>query len=135
MVVEIGPTGATAQGAPAQSRSAAAPTSRGETAAPVARPQQDGAQAAQAATPQNATDDAEDKRKEAPRQKPARPSLADLGGTRLSILQDEASERFVYRGIDAETREVVRQVPSEAELARAAYLRQLRTAANEDDQG
>jgi len=32
--------------------------------------------------------------------------LADLGGTRLSILQDPATERFVYRGLNSITKEV-----------------------------
>ena len=48
-----------------------------------------------------------------------------FGGTRLSISFDQASNRFVYRGIDAETGEVVNQLPPEEALRRFAYLREL----------
>lgn len=54
------------------------------------------------------------------------PSPANsIGDTRLSIAFDQASNRFVYRGIDAETGEVVNQLPPEEALRRFAYLREL----------
>ena len=55
---------------------------------------------------------------------PPSPSTS-TGGTRLSISFDQASNRFVYRGIDAETGEVVNQLPPEEALRRFAYLREL----------
>ena len=43
---------------------------------------------------------------------------------RLSILKDEATGLFVYRSIDKDTGEVVRQWPAESMLQFKAYLRQ-----------
>ncbi len=45
---------------------------------------------------------------------------------RLSIIYDEPTERFVYRGLDPDTGEVVRQYPTDELLERAARLRELR---------
>ena len=57
---------------------------------------------------------------------PPSPSPSNsIGGTRLSIAFDQASNRFVYRGIDSETGEVVNQLPPEEALRRFAYLREL----------
>ena len=120
MVVEITPLGSVAQnGAPAKTESTSTP--RG-TVAPVAKPQQEGAAAVSAPTPQNANDDAQDE----PRRKSVGSSLADLGGTRLSILQDSTTERFVYRGLNSITKEVERQFPTESELARSAFLQEIK---------
>lgn len=44
--------------------------------------------------------------------------LADLGGTRLAILHDEDAERFVYQTVDAISKEVERQYPTEQDLER-----------------
>jgi hypothetical protein len=125
MVVEITPLGSVAQNnAPAKTDTTSTP--RG-SAAPVAKPQQDGAVAVAALTPQNANDDAQDEPKEEePRRKSVGSSLADLGGTRLSILQDSTTERFVYRGLNSITKEVERQFPTEADLARSAFLREIK---------
>lgn len=125
MVVEINPLGTVTQNS-ASARTESTSTPSG-SAAPVARPQQQGAAAPSAPTPQNANDDAQDEQpKEEPRRRSSGPSLADLGGTRLSILQDTATERFVYRGVNAVTKEVERQFPSDADLARSAFLQELR---------
>ncbi|MEK9945052.1 MAG: hypothetical protein VW999_03605 [Alphaproteobacteria bacterium] len=124
MVVEITPLGSVAQnGAPAKTESTSTPSG---SAAPVAKPQQEGAAAVSAPTPQNANDEAQDEPKEEPRRKPVGSSLADLGGTRLSILQDSTTERFVYRGLNSVTKEVERQFPTEADLARSAFLREIK---------
>lgn len=124
MVVEINPLGTVAQNnATARTETTSTPSG---SAAPVGRPQQQGAAAPSAPTPQNANDDAQDEPKEEPRRRSSGPSLADLGGTRLSILQDTATERFVYRGVNAVTKEVERQFPSDADLARSAFLQELR---------
>jgi len=124
MVVEITPLGSVAQnGAPAKTESTSTPSG---SAAPVAKPQQEGAAAVSAPTPQNANDEAQDAPKEEPRRKPVGSSLADLGGTRLSILQDSTTERFVYRGLNSVTKEVERQFPTEADLARSAFLREIK---------
>jgi len=124
MVVEITPLGSVAQnGAPAKTESTSTPSG---SAAPVAKPQQEGAAAVSAPTPQNANDEAQDEPKEEPRRKPVGSSLADLGGTRLSILQDSTTERFVYRGLNSITKEVERQFPTEADLARSAFLREIK---------
>jgi hypothetical protein len=124
MVVEITPLGSVAQNsAPAKTESTSTPSG---SAAPVAKPQQEGAAAVSAPTPQNANDEAQDEPKEEPRRKPVGSSLADLGGTRLSILQDSTTERFVYRGLNSITKEVERQFPTEADLARSAFLREIK---------
>jgi hypothetical protein len=109
--------------APAKTESTSTPSG---SAAPVAKPQQEGAAAVSAPTPQNANDEAQDEPKEEPRRKPVGSSLADLGGTRLSILQDSTTERFVYRGLNSITKEVERQFPTEADLARSAFLREIK---------
>jgi len=124
MVVEITPLGSVAQnGAPAKTDSTSTPSG---SAAPVVKPQQEGAAAVSAPTPQNANDDAQDEPKEEPRRKPVGSSLADLGGTRLSILQDSTTERFVYRGLNSITKEVERQFPTESELAVSAFFREIK---------
>jgi hypothetical protein len=123
MVVELNPLSSVAQNvAPARTEKTSTPSG---AAAPVARPQQEGAAAPSAPTPQNAKDNAQDEPKEEPRRRSSGPSLADLGGTRLSILQDTVTERFVYRGVNAVTKEVERQFPSDADLARSAFLRKI----------
>jgi len=128
MVVEITPLSSVAQnGAPAKTESTSTPSG---SAAPVAKPQQEGAAAVTAPTPQNANDDAQDEPKEEPKEEPRRKSvgssLADLGGTRLSILQDSTTERFVYRGLNSITKEVERQFPTESELAVSAFFREIK---------
>ena len=47
------------------------------------------------------------------------------GNTRLSISFDDSTNRFIYRGIDAETGEVVNQFPPEELVKRFAFLREL----------
>jgi hypothetical protein len=74
---------------------------------------------------QKAAAEREQKEREKDRQAPQLDSLA-LDSTRLSILQDAASKRFVYRGLNVVTKEVERQYPSESELRRSALLRELR---------
>ncbi len=56
---------------------------------------------------------------------PSKPQSVSTGETRLSIAFDQASNRFVYRGIDAGTGEVVNQLPPDEALRRFAYLREL----------
>jgi hypothetical protein len=92
--------------------------------APMAKPQQAGAAAVWATTPQSSNDDAQ----EEPRRKLAGYSLSDLGGTRLSILQDPATERFFYRGLNSITKEVAGRSLSEKELATSVFLREIRGA-------
>ena len=60
-----------------------------------------------------------------PKAQPSPSPPASSGGTRLSIAFDQASNRFVYRGIDAETGEIVNQLPPDEALRRFAYLREL----------
>ena len=60
-----------------------------------------------------------------PKAQPSPSPSNSIGSTRLSIAFDQASNRFVYRGIDAETGEVVNQLPPEEALRRFAYLREL----------
>ncbi len=50
--------------------------------------------------------------------------LADLGGTRLSILQDDDADRFVYRSVNAESNEVERQYPTDDDLERITRFRE-----------
>ena len=50
--------------------------------------------------------------------------ISDLGSKRLSILQDQNSQRFVYRQIDSDTQSVQKQFPYESELERVAFLRE-----------
>ena len=90
--------------------------------APVAEPQQEGAAAVWAPTPQSSNDDAQ----EEPSRKSAEGFLADLGGAQLSILQDPATERFVYRGSNLIAKEVEGQFPSEKELANSAFFREIK---------
>ena len=125
MVVEIAPLGSVAQkNAPARTETTSTPSS---AATPVVRPQQERAVTATAPSPQNANEEEDQEEpKEEPRRKSVGSSLADLGGTRLSILQDSTTERFVYRGLNSVTKEVERQFPSEADLARSAFLREIK---------
>ncbi len=53
--------------------------------------------------------------------------LADLGGTRLSILHDEEADRFVYRSVNAESKEVERQYPTDDDLERITQFREQTT--------
>lgn len=53
--------------------------------------------------------------------------LADLGGTRLSILHDEDADRFVYRSVNAESKEVERQYPTDDDLERISQFREQTT--------
>ncbi len=50
--------------------------------------------------------------------------LADLGGTRLSILHDDEADRFVYRSVNAESREVENQYPTDDDLERITLFRE-----------
>ena len=100
--------------------------------APVVKPQQEGAAAVWAPTPQSSSDDAQEEPKEELRRMSTGDSLADLGGTRLSILQDPPIERFVYRGLNSINKEVESRYPSEKELATSAFLREIKgTLVNE----
>ena len=130
MVVKIIPLVSVAKnGSSATTDLSSKPSASG---APVAKPQQEGEAAVWAPTPQSSNDDAQGEPKEEPRRMSAGYSLADLGGTRLSILQDPATERFVYRGLNSITKEVEDQYPSEKELATSAFLREVRgTLVNE----
>ena len=51
-------------------------------------------------------------------------NLLDFGKMRLSILQDEGSNRFVYRKISYSTKSIEKQFPNESELKRVASLRE-----------
>ncbi len=55
--------------------------------------------------------------------------VAQGDGVRLSISYDEGTGRFIYRGLDPSTGEVVRQYPPDELLERAARLRELRGVA------
>ena len=98
------------------------------SSAPVAKPQQEGAAAVWAPTPQSSNDDAQEELKEEQRRMSAGDSLADLGGTRLSLLQDPATERFVHRGLNSITKEGGRQYASEKELVTSVFLREVKGA-------
>lgn len=50
--------------------------------------------------------------------------LADLGGTRLSILHDDDADRFVYRSLNTESKEIERQYPTDDDLERIAAFRE-----------
>jgi hypothetical protein len=120
MVVQIIPLVSVAQNGSSATKD---PTSKPSgSGAPVAKPQQEGAAAVWAPTPQSSNDEAQ----EEPRRKSAGYSLSDLGGTRLSILQDPATERFVYRGLNSITKEVEGQFPSEKELATSTFFREIK---------
>lgn len=45
--------------------------------------------------------------------------------TRLSIERDEATDRFVFKSLDAETGEVIRQYPTKEMLTLIARVRQI----------
>ncbi len=92
-----------------------APALNVATAVPVTPPAQapKGGRPVQAAPP---VVDAEPQ--QAPEQRPA-------DSTRLSIGHDDASDRYVYRGMDGATKEVTRQWPSEETLKRIARLREM----------
>ena len=110
MVVKIIPLVSVAQnGSSATKDLISKPSGSG---APVAKPRQEGADAVWTPTPQSSNDDTQGELKEEPCRMSARYSLADLGGARLSILQDSATDHFVYRGINLITKEVERQYPS-----------------------
>ena len=49
-----------------------------------------------------------------------------IASSTLSVLINEAADRFVYRGLDQVTREVRNQYPSDEELRRLAFLRDFR---------
>ncbi len=59
--------------------------------------------------------------------------LADLGGTRLSILHDADADRFVYRSVNAESNEVERQYPTDDDLERIARFREQATQVFEEN--
>ena len=96
---------------------------RGSSAS-VVKPQE-GAAAVWALTPQSSNDDSKEEPKEEPRRMAAGDALADLSGTRLSILQDQVTERFVDRGFNAITEEFEGQYPSEKELASSVFLQEI----------
>lgn len=126
MVVTIIPLVSMVQaGSPANTGLAS--KSRGSTA-PVAKPQQEGAAAVSAPTPQNFNDDAQEEAKEEQRLMSAGDSLADLGGTRLSILQDPATERFVHRALNLITKEGGGGYPLEQELITSVPLGEVKGA-------
>lgn len=50
--------------------------------------------------------------------------LADLGGTRLSILHDDEADRFVYQSVNSESREVESQYPTDDDLERITLFRE-----------
>ncbi len=58
--------------------------------------------------------------------------LADLGGTRLSILHDDEADRFVYRSVNTESREVERQYPTDDDLERISQFREQADRAFDD---
>ncbi|MCH8181704.1 MAG: hypothetical protein IID55_00830 [Proteobacteria bacterium] len=59
--------------------------------------------------------------------------LADLGGTRLSILHDDDADRFVYRSVNAESKEVERQYPTDDDLERITQFREQAARAFDED--
>ena len=104
---------------PAATENSAAPGS-GEQNAEAA------AFAAQANREQKAAVEREQKEREKERTSPQLDTALALDSTRLSILQDAGSKRFVYRGLNVVTKEVERQYPTDSELRRSALLRELR---------
>ena len=59
--------------------------------------------------------------------------LADLGGTRLSILHDADADRFVYRSVNAESKEIERQYPTDDDLERITQFREQAAQAFDED--
>ena len=94
----------------------------------VSKPQQEDAATVWATMLQSSSNDVQ----EEPCRKSAGNSLANLGGTRLSILQGQATDGLVYRGLNPITKEVEDQFASEKELASSAFLREIKgTLVNE----
>lgn len=104
------------------------PAATDESAAPASGQQnaEATALAAQANQEQKANAEREQKQREQERTSPQLDTALAIDSTRLSILQDANSKRFVYRGLNVVTKEVERQYPSDSELRRSALLRELR---------
>lgn len=104
------------------------PAATDQSAAPAGT--QESAEATAFAAPANKEQKAAAEREQKDReQEPTSPQLdaaLAIDSTRLSILQDAGSKRFVYRGLNVVTKEVERQYPTESELRRSAMLRELR---------
>lgn len=60
------------------------------------------------------------------REPPAERVEGLIASATLSVLINEAANRFVYRGLDQVTREIRNQYPSDEELRRLAFLRDFR---------
>lgn len=88
-------------------------------AAPVAPPAQvSNARPVQSAPAADSEKYVPDERADAPADRPAH-------ATRLSIGRDDATDRYVYRGLDGATKEVRQQWPREEDLKRLAKLREM----------
>ena len=114
-----------------------APQKEVAPAANAARPNPDsdtGANVQLDEGPDASAEDAKAEQAESPEAKQARSErqLADLGGTRLSILHDDEADRFVYRSVDAESREVERQYPTDDDLERITLFREQAVRAFDD---
>lgn len=59
--------------------------------------------------------------------------VASRDSVRLSISYDKPTGRFIYRGLDPDTGEVVRQYPADELLERAARLREIQGVAVDRD--
>ncbi len=103
-------------------------------AANPARPNQDGDLGANVQLDEGPDASAEGAKAERPEAKQARSErqLADLGGTRLSILHDDEADRFVYRSVNTESREVERQYPTDDDLDRITLFREQADRAFDD---
>ncbi len=106
-----------------------APQNEVAPAANPARPNQDGDLGANVQLDESSDASAEDakaEQAESPEAKQARSErqLADLGGTRLSILHDDEADRFVYRSVNTKSREVERQYPTDDDLERISQFRE-----------
>ena len=114
-----------------------APQKEVAPAANAARPNPDsdpGANVQLDEGPDASAEDAKAQQAESPEAKQARSErqLADLGGTRLSILHDDEADRFVYRSVNAESREVERQYPTDDDLERITLFREQAVRAFDD---
>lgn len=106
-------------------------------AANAARPNRDsdpGANVQLEEKPDAPTEEAKAEQAKAEEAKQARVErqLADLGGTRLSILHDDDADRFVYRSVNSESRKVERQYPTDDDLERITLFREQAAQAFDD---
>ena len=60
------------------------------------------------------------------RESPAQRIEGLIASSTVSVLINEAANRFVYRGLDPVTREVRNQYPTDEELRRLAFFRDFR---------